>query len=115
MRSFALRKKNKMKERLLNLLKGKFLVSDESPKNWRFILFLAVLAVVLIASSHRADRMAFRVAILNDDIKKLKGEYASIRTELQKMKFESNVVAKVKSGGVKPSENPPKKIRVLKD
>lgn len=103
-----------MKEGFLNILKGKFLVSDESPRNWRFILFLAVLAVVLIASSHRADRMAYRIAMLNEDIKKLNGEYASVRTELQKMKMESNVVAKVKSGGLEPSENPPRKIRVLK-
>ncbi len=104
-----------MREKILNVLRGKFLVSDTAPKNWLFILFLSMLAVVMIASSHSADRQAYVIAKLNDDVKKLKGEFVEVRKELQKMKFESTVVKKVNKSGLKPSENPPKKIKVKKE
>lgn len=43
-----------MKQNIVDILKGKFLISDDAVKNWRFILFASLLAVVMIASSHNA-------------------------------------------------------------
>ena len=53
-----------VKEGLLDILKGNFLVSDEASKNWRFLLFASVLAALMIASSHQADKKVHRIAEL---------------------------------------------------
>jgi len=45
-----------MKKNIYDILKGKFLISDDSFKNWRVIIFISVLAIIMIASSHSADK-----------------------------------------------------------
>ena len=57
-----------MKSNIYNLLKGTFLVSDDAFKNWRFIIFLSVLALIMIASSHRADKKVYKIAQLNNEV-----------------------------------------------
>jgi hypothetical protein len=45
-----------MKNKMYNILKGTFLVSDGAFKNWRLIFFFLALAIIMIASSHGADK-----------------------------------------------------------
>ena len=54
-----------MKKGLVALLKGTFLVSGHAPKNWLFIVFASLLATIMIASSHSADRKVHEIAALN--------------------------------------------------
>ena len=53
-----------MKKNIYSILKGKFLISDDSFKNWRVIIFISVLAIVMIASSHSADKKVHEIARL---------------------------------------------------
>lgn len=46
----------KMRKGLLDILKGKFLVSGDAPKNWMFLLYASFLAALMISSSHNADK-----------------------------------------------------------
>ncbi|MCX2680443.1 FtsL-like putative cell division protein [Galbibacter sp. EGI 63066] len=101
-----------MKKGILDLLKGKFLVSEDSVKNWRFMLFVSVLAVVMISSAHRADKKVHELAKLNDEVLELRSEFVDVRTKVQQVKLESNVGARVSASGLKPSLVPPKKIMV---
>lgn len=103
-----------MKASLVDLLKGKFLISDESGKNWRFILFLSALAIMMIASSHSADKKVHDIAELNERVKELRSEFVDTRSSLQQLKLESKIKAQVERLGLKPSENPPQKIKVKK-
>ena len=57
-----------MKQNIVDILKGKFLISDDAVKNWRFILFASLLAVVMIASSHNADQKVHDIARLNEQV-----------------------------------------------
>ena len=41
---------SKVKQTLYNILKGKFLVDEDAKKNWGFILFLTLLALLMITS-----------------------------------------------------------------
>ena len=59
-------------KKLLSILKMEFLVNDYAFKNWRVILFLSLLSLMMIASGHAADRKIFQIAQLNDDLKMLK-------------------------------------------
>ncbi len=101
-----------MKQSVLDILKGKFLVSEEAVRNWRFILFGSFLAIIMIASSHSADKKVHDIAKLNDKVKELRSEFVDTRTSLQKLQLESYVTIKMKERGLHPSETPPQKIRV---
>lgn len=101
-----------MRQKIYNILKGKFLINDDAIKNWRFIVFASLLALIMIASSHLADKKVHDIAKLNDEVKKLKSEFVDVRSRLQQLKMESYVISKMKDRGVAPSENPPQKIRV---
>ena len=67
--------------KLMSLLRMDFLVNDVAYKNWRMILFLSILSLIMIASGHLAERKIFQIARLNEDLKKLKSEFVEQRTE----------------------------------
>ena len=46
---------SKVKQTLYGILKGKFLVDEDAQKNWGFIIFLTLLALLMISSSHQID------------------------------------------------------------
>jgi hypothetical protein len=102
-----------MKKSIQSILKGAFLVSDDAFKNWRFIIFLSVLALIMIASSHSADRKVHEIAKLNEEVKELRSELIDGRKKLMHLKMESSIRLKLKEKGIYPSEIPPKKIKVV--
>ena len=102
-----------MKDSFYNIIKGKFLVSDDSLKNWRFIIFLSLLALVMIASSHNADKKVHRISKLNAEVKELKSEYVDVRMILMQSRMESKIIATMESRGLQPSVTPPKRIRII--
>jgi ribosomal protein L29 len=99
-----------MKRNFYNLVKGKFLISDDSLKNWRFIIFLSGLALIMIASSHSADKKVHRIAQLSNQVKELKSEYVDVRMQLMQAKLESRIISAMARRGLTPSETPPQKI-----
>ncbi|NAS14019.1 FtsL-like putative cell division protein [Poritiphilus flavus] len=101
-----------MKKGFLDILKGKFLVSGDAPKNWLFIIFASGLATVMIASSHSADKKVHQVAALSEEVKELKNEFVDVRSDLQRLKLESKITEILKEDELYPSETPPKKIKV---
>ncbi len=101
-----------MKITIYKLLKGTFLVSDDSFKNWRFILFVSVLAIIMIASSHSADKKVYEIARLKNEVNEMRSAFIDGRSRLMKLKMESNVVEVMQAKGITPSVIPPKKIKV---
>lgn len=101
-----------MKKGLLDILKGKFLVSGDAPKNWLFIIFASFLATVMIGSSHSADKKVHHIAALNEEVKELRNQFFDVHKDVQRMKLESKIAEKLSNDELYPSEVPPKKIRV---
>lgn len=101
-----------MKNSIYSILKGTFLVSDDSFKNWRGIIFISGLAIIMIASSHSADKKVYEIARLNNEAKELRSAFVDGRSKLMRLKLESEVVEKMKEKGLELSEIPPKKIKV---
>lgn len=94
-------------------MRGSFLISGDAAKNWRFIFFASLLAVIMISSAHRADQKVHQLAGLNEEVMELRSEFVDIRTRLQQRKLESNIRGSVGEFGLVPSETPPKKIKVV--
>ena len=103
-----------MKKNFYNIIKGRFLVSDDAFKNWRFIIFLSFLALMMIASSHQADKKVHEIARLNNEVKELKSEYVDVRMQLMQSKMESKIIRAMERRGIFPSETPPQKIVIKK-
>ena len=101
-----------MKKSIYSVLRGTFLISDDSFKNWRLILVLSGLAVIMIASSHSADRKVYEIASLKEEVKELRSEFVDGRKKLMQLKKESSITLKLAEKGLSPSDVPPKKIKV---
>lgn len=104
-----------MKNNIYDILKGKFLINEDAFKNWRFIIFLSLLALIMISSAHSADRKVREITKLNNDVKELRSEFVDTRSRLMKVKMESKVVGQMQKKGLKPSTNPPQKIIIGKE
>ncbi|WP_308992931.1 FtsL-like putative cell division protein [Mariniflexile litorale] len=102
-----------MKTNIYKILKGTFLVSDDSFKNWRFIIFISALAIVMIASSHSADKKVYEIARLKNEASEMRSAFIDGRSRLMKLKMESNVMGVMQEKGIEPSAIPPKKIKVI--
>ena len=103
-----------MKKSFYNIVKGRFLVSDDTFKNWRFVVFLSILALVMIGSSHTADKKVHRIARLSNEAKELKSEYLDVRKQLNQAKMESKLTAVMSKTGLQTSTIPPQKIIITK-
>ncbi|MFB0938025.1 MAG: FtsL-like putative cell division protein [Urechidicola sp.] len=104
---------SKFKQGIYDVLKGKFLVSEDAFKNWRFIIFVVILLLFMISRSHSTDKKVLKIAKLNSEIRELKAEFMDARTKVSRLELESEIQKKVVARGLLPSENPPKKIKVI--
>lgn|SRR5690606_30608099 len=102
-----------MKQNIYAILKGKFLISDDSFKNWRIILFISFLAIIMIASSHSADQKVHDIARLGNEVKEWRSLFVDGRSKLMRLKMESSLINKMSDKGIAPSVIPPKKIKVI--
>ncbi len=102
----------KVRQAVYDILKGGFLVDEGAAKNWSMLVFLAGLALVMIASSHSIDKKVQKIAVLNKEMRELRSEFVSTRSDLMKVKMESAIIRKLGEEGLYVSENPPQKIVV---
>ena len=60
-----------------SILKARFLINEDAnaTKNWRFIVFLIVLAIIMIANTQRFEQKVFKIIELNNDVKELRSEF----------------------------------------
>lgn len=98
---------------MTKILKGSFLTSEEAPSNWRFIIYLFLLAGIMIYSSHQADSKVHQIAALHVDVNALKGKFVVLRSEVQHLKLESNIREKMKELNLKAPSRPPEKIIII--
>ena len=99
-----------MKNKIINIIRGSFLVDEKSTSNWLYIFLFLVLSIVMISSSHSVDKKVYEIAALNEQIKSLRSEFVDTRTLLMTLKMESTVKNKLFEKGIKTSKNPPVKI-----
>ncbi|WP_438966026.1 FtsL-like putative cell division protein [Flavobacterium sp.] len=104
-----------MKKGVYSLLKAKFLVSDNSLRNWQFIVFLIVLGLLMIANNHSYDAKNYRITALTSEVKEMRSKFVDTRSILMKLKMESTITKKMELRNIKPSEIPPRKIKILKE
>jgi hypothetical protein len=104
-----------MKGGVFSILKARFLLNDDAVKNWRFIVFIILLAIIMIANTQRYEQKVFEIAKLGNEVKELRSEFVDRRSELMKLKMESTISDKMLEKQIFPSTVPPVKIEVKKE
>ncbi|MBK8600269.1 MAG: S-adenosyl-methyltransferase [Flavobacterium sp.] len=106
-----------MKNGVYSILKARFLINEEAnaAKNWRFIVFLILLAIIMIANTQRYEQKVFKIIALTGEVKELRSEFVDRRSELMKLRMESTVSEKMEAKQIYPSSVPPTKIKVKKE
>ena len=99
-----------VKQKVYNILKGKFLVDEDALKNWVFILFLTFLALMMISSSHSVDKKVQKIAKLVERKKELRSKFGATRYNLMQLKMETAIVKRLEEKGLFVSNEPPIKI-----
>ncbi len=97
---------------IYNLLKAKFLVDDQSPKNWTLIIGVVICVLVLIGNNHVFEQKIINLKNLTEEVKEYRTEYVERRSELMLMKLESSVEKKMEDKGIFIPDTPPAKIKV---
>lgn len=92
---------------LRRVLLGSFLVDGKSFRQLPFVLYLAVLAIISIASSHCADAKVFEIVRKNTELRKVRSAYITTRRELMKKSKQSVVEEKAAEMGIFFSQEPP--------
>jgi hypothetical protein len=106
-----------MKNGVYSILKARFLINEEAnaAKNWRFIVFLIFLAIIMIANTQHYEQKVFKIIALTNEVKELRSEFVDRRSELMQLRMESTVSEKMEAKQILPSSVPPIKIKVKKE
>ena len=103
---------SKVKKGVYDFLRGSFLTDESAFKNWRIIIFVVALMLIMISSAHSADKKVHEIAKLSNEVKELRSAFVDGRSKLMRLKMESSIINKVAEKGIQISEIPPTKIKV---
>lgn len=74
--------------------------------------FTAALAMPYIYNSHRAERNVRRVDALNKEVKDLRAEYITLKSEHMSASKQSDVAQRLEMFGIEELSSPPKRIEI---
>ena len=107
-----LRKKGVLAKGLSSVFSGTFLTNESTLKHLPFILFLALIAIFYIANGYYADDKIREVNKVSNELKELRSEYISTKSELMFASKQSEVAKAAEELGLKEPLVPPIKIEV---
>jgi hypothetical protein len=106
------RKKGVLGKGLSAVFSGTFLTNDKTLKHLPFIIFLAFIAILYIANGYYADDKIREVNKISNQLKELRSEYISTKSDLMFASKQSEVAKAAEKLGLKEPVVPPIKIKV---
>jgi len=79
-----------------------------------FVFYLTLLGILYIANGYNAEKLVRELDHVNDDLKELRSEYITIKSDLNYESKQSQVAEKTEAFGVMESIVPPTKIKLSK-
>jgi hypothetical protein len=96
-------------------LTGKFLSHEKIVEKIPYILFLTFIAILYIANGYYAEKTVKQLYRTTNEIKELRSEYISNKSDLELIKQQSHVAYTIKVLELKESLSPPNKIVIKKE
>jgi len=106
------RKKGVLAKSLSAIFSGTFLTNESTLKHVPFLLFLALVAIFYIANGYAADDKIREVNKITNELKELRSEYISSKSELMFVSKQSEVAKAAEPLGIKEPIVPPMKIEI---
>ncbi|MBK7666745.1 MAG: hypothetical protein IPJ32_04980 [Sphingobacteriaceae bacterium] len=104
------RKKGVFAKALSSVFSGTFLTNESTLKHVPFLLFLAFIAILYIANGYQADDKIRDVSKITNELKELRSEYISTKSDLMFVSKQSEVAKAAEPMGIKEPVVPPMKI-----
>lgn len=98
----------------VSLISGNFLAKENVVNSLPFIFYLTLLGILYIANGYNAEKLVRELDHVNDDLKELRSEYITIKSDLNYESKQSQVAEKTELFGVMESIVPPTKIKLSK-
>jgi len=105
-------KKGVLANGLSKVFGGSFLSNDKAVEMIPFILFLGVIAIFYIANGYYADDKIREVNRTSNEIKELRSEYISSKSDLMFISKQSEIAKRVEALGLKEPVVAPMKIEI---
>lgn len=100
---------------LHSLLDGTFLTKGRFRKAIPFILFLLILGFIYISNIFKVEKSKRQIDNLEEELRELRYEYVTSRTNLMDESKPSILVNKLKDTGIIETLDPPAKIQADQD
>ena len=101
-------KESKVGTALKNVLGGTYI----SGGTFRYLLYLALLAFIYIANNYYAETNIREINQLRKDLKELRYEYISTKTQLMHIEKQSQIEKQLAKRGIKKNKQPVKTIKI---
>lgn len=98
----------------IRVLNGNFLAKDLLINNIPFIIYIAINLLIYISYGYWAEDTIRKTNKINKELKDLRSEYISIKSELMYKSKLSELAKEVVDLGLKESTEPPKVIKLNK-
>ncbi len=106
------RRRGVLAKALSAVFSGTFLTNERTLQHLPFIIFLAIAAIFYIGNGYYADGKIREVNKVSNQLKELRSEYISTKSELMFASKQSEVAKAMESEGLKEPVIPPIKIEV---
>ncbi len=103
-------KSNRFRNAMLGVLGGTFLAKDNVLKHVPFMLFMVLIAIGYISYGYHAESTVKSMYELENEVKDLKAQDLTLKTDLEQLKQQSRVAMSIKELGLRESVAQPYKI-----
>jgi hypothetical protein len=100
-----------MANKLLKALNVSQHTTDFVFGNFSYLMFLGFLAIIYIANAHFAEKGVRKIQLLQKEIKELKWEYTSIKSETMYKSMQSQIDVSLEPVGLDLENKGPRVIR----
>lgn len=98
-----------------DLLSGNFLSKESVVNVLPYVFFLTFLGICYIANGYQAEKLVRRLYKTTNEIKELRSEYITNKSDLMYISKQSQVARATKNLGLRELMSPPKKIVISED
>jgi hypothetical protein len=100
---------------ITGIMDGSFLSGDATTRNIPFALFLCLLVGFYIANTYNAERTIRQKARITKELKDLRSEYITLKSELVYNSNPSQVADKLQKHNIYEAKEPPRTLYISKD
>ncbi len=104
--------KGKISKLMLSIIDGSILKTENVVSGLPFLFFIMGLGICYIANSYYAEKTEISITKTTNDLKELRSEYITGKSDLMKKSKQSEVAKLAERSGLQESVEPPKKLIV---